>query len=59
MIDWKQCIAHRHCFPTFLMSNLLITNQLYCLCIPCHSQSVERGIKDITAASLKVYSHMA
>ena len=33
MIDWKQCLLlhHRHCCHIFLMSNLLMTNQLYCL----------------------------
>ena len=58
MIDWKKCIVISPPLLSHLSNDQLTFDQPIILShIPCHSQAVERAIKDIPAASSKVYGH--
>ena len=60
MIDWTQCTVTSPPLLSHLSNEQLTYDQPIILPhIPCHSQAVERAIKDITAASSKVYGHQA
>ena len=60
MIDWKQCTVTSPPLLSHLSNEQLTYDQPIILFhIPCHSQAVERAIKDITATSSKVYGHKA
>ena len=58
IIDWTKCDVT----PPPLLSHISIEDLIYSRPIvldqiTCHSQAVERAIKDISAASSKVYGH--
>ena len=58
MIDWTQCdVSDPPMLSHLSVDELRINNPIVMKEIPCHSQAVERTIKDITAASKMVYSH--
>jgi len=60
MIDWSKCNVCSPPMLSHLSDELINSNQPIVLPdFPCHSQAVERAIKDITAASSTVCGHDA
>lgn len=60
MIDWSACIVTAPPLLSHLSDETLATGEPVILSeIPCHSQAVERAVKDVSAASLKVCGHEA
>jgi hypothetical protein len=58
MIDWDNCqITPPPLLSHVSSDDLKSCQQLLLPTFPCHSQAVERTVKDVSAASSKVYGH--
>lgn len=58
MVDWAQCHVTSPPVLSHVSNEQLQQNQHIIMNqFPCHSQAVERTVKDISAASAKVYGH--